>query len=748
VNALRLSLWLTAAAVPIPQAAAQTASSAGEWSAYGRDAGGTRYSPLAQITRANVARLRLAWVYRTGDYLRDRGRFEAVPLVVDGTLYVSTPVGRVIALDPARGTERWRYDARVSLEGDYGDFANRGVSTWLDPAARPDTQCRRRVFLATVDARLIALDGGTGLPCTDFGAAGTVDLAGGLRHAPAYHWEYGVTSPPAVVGGLVVVGSAVSDNQRVDAPEGVVRAFDTRTGKERWSWNPIPRALNAGAANAWSILSADPARNLVFIPTGSVSPDFYGGERRGDNRYANSVVALEASTGRLVWSFQVVHHDLWDYDVPAQPVLFTLRRAGRAIPAVAVATKMGHLYILDRRTGAPLTPVEERAVPASDVPGEEAWPTQPFPPAAFRLAPEHLSPADAFGVTAAAREQCRDRIAALRYEGVFTPPSLRGTIIFPGNIGGMNWSGVAVDERRGVLIAPTNRLAMVVTLIPRDSLGAARHAHPHTEISCQRGTPYGMMRDVLVDSAGVPCNPPPWGALTAVDLNAARVQWEVPLGAVPGVAPGSISLGGAIVTAGGLVFIAGTYDQHLRAFDEARGRELWSTSLPAGAQALPVSYLAEGRQYVVVSAGGHDRMRTKMGDYVLAFTLPGASGAEAPVPDTAAAPVEGAYAGEIRVGGARIGLDLTIQAVGDSLAAAIARIDSLRVTGPVTVRRAGRSVTLRVPFDYPAKQCAGIITATGDQWNGARLLEGDVEVTGSCGGGPPEQGAFALWRAM
>src|SRR5439155_1143027 len=229
VNALRLSLWLTAAAVPIPQAAAQTASSAGEWSAYGRDAGGTRYSPLAQITRANVARLRLAWVYRTGDYLRDRGRFEAVPLVVDGTLYVSTPVGRVIALDPARGTERWRYDARVSLEGDYGDFANRGVSTWLDPAARPDTQCRR------------------------------------------------------------------------------------------------------------PILSADPARNLVFIPTGSVSPDFYGGERRGDNRYANSVVALEASTGRLVWSFQVVHHDLWDYDVPAQPVLFTLRRAGRAIPAVAVA---------------------------------------------------------------------------------------------------------------------------------------------------------------------------------------------------------------------------------------------------------------------------------------------------------------------------------------------------------------------------------------------------------------------------
>ena len=666
-------LFVAAAWLPSAARSRAQAAPAGDWPAYGHDAGGTRYAPLAEITPRNVAQLRIAWVYRTGDYLRDRGRFEAAPLVVDGTLYVATPLGRVIALDPARGTERWRYDARVSLEGDYGDFANRGVATWLDPTRARALPCRRRIFLATVDARLIALDGGT--------------------------------------------------------------------GRLRWSWDPVPAALSAGAANAWSVLSADPERDLVFVPTGSASPDFYGGERPGANAHANSVVALRASTGRLVWAFQVVHHDLWDYDVPAQPVLFTLRRAGSPLPAVAVATKMGHLFILDRRTGAPLYPVEERAVPASDVPGEAAWPTQPFPAPALRLAPESLAAADAFGATPEARRQCRDRIAALRYDGVFTPPSLRGTILFPGDIGGMNWSGVAVDERRGVLIAPTNRLAMVVTLIPRDSVRAARDAHPNSEISAQRGTPYGMMRDLLADSAGVPCNPPPWGTLAALDLATARLKWEVPLGAVPGVGAGSINLGGAMITAGGLVFIAGTFDQHLRAFDEASGRELWSAPLPAGAQALPVTYLSGGRQYVVQSAGGHDRLHTTMGDYVVAFTLPGG-----PVPDTAAAPVEGAYAGEIRVGGAAIGLELTIAAAADSLTGVVGRIDSLRITGPVTVRRTGRGVTIGALFDYPAKQCAGTITATGEQWNGGRLLEGDVVVSGSCSGGPAEHGTLALWR--
>jgi quinoprotein glucose dehydrogenase len=733
-----MSLLLCLAFALSPSAA--PAQAAGEWPAYGRDAGGTRYSPLAQITRDNVKDLQLTWIYRTGDYLRDRTRFEATPLVVDGVLYVSTPLGRVIALDPATGAERWVYDARVSLEGDYGDFANRGVATWLDAAQPQGRLCRRRIFLATVDARLIALDARAGRPCADFGARGQVDLAAGLRNAPDYRYEYGVTSPPVVVAGLVVVGSAISDNQRVDAPEGAVRAFDARTGTLRWKWDPIPPALGApGAANAWSVLSADSALGLVFVPTGSASPDFYGGERPGDNRHANSVVALRAATGQVAWAFQVVHHDLWDNDVPAQPVLFVLRRDGRSIPAVAVATKMGHLFLLDRRTGEPLAPVQELPVPASDVPGEKAWPTQPFPAAALRLAPESLTPADAYGRTDQARQWCRDRIAALRYEGVFTPPSLRGTIIFPGNIGGMNWSGVSVDERRGLLIAPTNRLAMIVTLVPQDSLHAVRMAHPNEEVSRQRGTPYGMMRQVLVGPDGVPCTPPPWGAIAAVDLNAAdpKVLWQTPIGS------GVINLGGAAITAGGLVFIAGAMDERIRALDEETGRELWSAVLPAGAHALPMTFLARGRQYVVVTAGGHDRLRTKMGDFVLAFALPGSG---APILDTVPGPLAGTYSGEIRVGAARIGLDVTIATTGDSLSTAVSWIDSIQVSGPVVARRAGTGLAIAVPFTYPAKHCGGSLTATGELWNAGGLLEGDVVVTGTCGGGPAEHGTFALWR--
>jgi quinoprotein glucose dehydrogenase len=433
-------------------------ASASTWGAYGGDPGGSRYAPLGQIDRSNVAQLRLAWITRTGDFLTDRGRFEATPILAGGMLFVSTPLGSVVALEPATGVERWKFDGPVRFGyDDYGDFANRGVAVWADRTARG--ACALRVFVATVNARLIALDGHTGRPCADFGRDGAVDLTAGLRHRPEFHWEYGVTSPPIVVRDLVILGSAVSDNHRTDAPDGVVRAFDVHSGALKWSFDPIPReanqpgydswigptAHNTGGANAWSIFSADTARDLVFVPTGSASPDFYGGERRGDNRYANCVIALRASTGAVVWAFQVVHHDLWDYDVPAQPALFTWTDEERHVPAVAVATKMGHLFILDRLTGHPLIPVTERPVPPSDVPGEQASPTQPFPPPMFRLAPESLSVQDAFGVTDSARAACRARIAALRFQGIFTPPSLQGTILWPGNIGGMNWSGVSVD---------------------------------------------------------------------------------------------------------------------------------------------------------------------------------------------------------------------------------------------------------------------------------------------------------------
>ncbi len=733
-----------------------------EWPAYGGDPGGHRYAPLDQITRANVSGLRLAWVYRTGDLMRGRGRFEATPLLVDGTLFVSTPLARVVALDPASGAERWTYDPRVDLSGDYGDLANRGVATWLDRRAGAGSLCRRRIYVATVDARLIALDGKTGAPCGDFGAHGTVDLSRDLLNAPAYQFEYGVTSPPTVVGDVVIVGSAISDNQRTDAPNGVVRAYDVRTGAPRWSWDPIPRTPGApgydtwqgsgahqtGAANAWTVLSADPERGLVFVPVGSASPDFYGGLRLGSDLYANSVVALRASTGAVVWHFQVVHHDLWDYDVPAQPVAFTWRRGGRAIPALAVATKMGHLFILDRATGLPLVPVEERPVPSSDVPGEQAWPTQPFPPPAYRFVPESLPVVDAFGLTPEAREQCRAWMAGLRSDGIFSPPSLRGTIHFPGHIGGFNWSGVSVDERDGVLVAPVNHLAMVVTLIPRDSLHAARMAHPDEEISAMRGTPFGMMRQTLLSPNRVPCSPPPFGELVAFDLTRGEVKWKVPLGnwpgtaALPGAPFGSISLGGVLVTAGGLAFIAATLDQRLRAFDLDTGRELWSTPLPAGGHALPMTYIAGGRQYLVIAAGGHDRLGTAMGDYVMAYTLdtPGA-----PVPDTMPRGLAGSWLGELRINDAdRHPTRLTLRAAGDSLTGE-ASADSGRISGTVSARATGTAVQFVFSFTYPEKHCGGTLTGEGAQANGGSLLDGNVTVVSSCSE-HPEHGTFSFRR--
>ncbi|HEX4601136.1 MAG TPA: pyrroloquinoline quinone-dependent dehydrogenase [Gemmatimonadales bacterium] len=751
-------------ALVFPHAADGQAAARADWPAYGHDAGGTRYASANQIARNNVAQLRLAWVYRTGDMLPGRSRFEATPLVVDGTLYVATALDRVVALDPVSGVERWAYDAHLDLHGDYGDFATRGVSTWLDARAAAGTTCRRRVYLGALDARLIALDGATGQPCEDFGAHGTVDLTRDLLNAPDYPGEYHLTSPPAVVGDLVIVGSAVNDNQRTDAPSGVVRAYDARSGQERWSWDPVPRTPGApgydtwrgrwahatGAANAWSVLSADPAADLVFVPLGSASPDFYGGERLGQNLYANAVVALRASTGQLVWHFQVVHHDLWDYDVPAQPVVFTLARGGQAIPALAVGTKMGHVFILDRRTGAPLFPVEERPVPQSDVPGEETWPTQPFPPAAFRLVPESLPASDAFGATPEEREVCRQHLAALRSDGIFTPPSLRGSVHFPGHLGGTNWSGVSVDERAGLLIAPTNRLAMVVTLIPRDSLRAMRHAHPETEISVQRGTPFGMMRQTLLTPDGIPCNPPPWNQLTALDLGTGRVRWQVPFGFIPRLAArvpaarqwGAPSLGGALVTAGGLVFLAGTHDATLRAFDETTGRELWSAPLPAGGNALPMTYVADGRQYLVIAAGGHANLRTPIGDYVLAFTLPGAG---APTPDTVAHPLDGVWTGELRVEEDRHPATVELRPSGDSLLGEL-RWSDVGLTGPVTVRTSGTALTYRMAFDYPAKHCSGTIVGTGAQANGGRLLVGSLRLSSTCGYHDPEEGMFALWR--
>jgi quinoprotein glucose dehydrogenase len=608
----------------------------GDWIAYGRDPGGERFSPLDQIRPENVASLQVAWTYRTGDALEPAsGRptaFEATPLHVDGTLYLSTPLGRVIALDPVTGRERWTFDGRVPRDKGYGDFASRGVSLWQRGR-------ERRIFVATVDARLIALDAGTGAVVRSFGEDGVVDLRKGLRIPPRGFADYEVTSPPAVIGNTLVVGSGIADGTSEPHPSGEVRGFDAVTGRQKWSWDPLPQHPATGGANAWTVIVADPGRGMVFVPTSSPSHDYYGGGRPGDDLWANSLVALRAETGERVWHFQTVHHDLWDYDVAAPPILFEWRKDGRRVPAVAVASKTGHLFVLNRETGTPLLPVEERAVPRSDVPGEAAAPTQPFPVSPPSLARTQLSASDAWGATAADREWCRNAMRELRADGFFTPPSLRGTLVAPGNVGGIAWGGMAFDRAHGSLIMPVNNLAAEVRLIPREKVDAERKAgrlSGEFEYQPQNGTPYGVVRRFLLGpDTHLPCTPPPWGTLAAVRAATGDIAWQVPFGQLPGTEQvpaaadgGSIALGGAIVTAGGIVFAAGTLDPAVYAFEAATGRRLWRGTLPTSARATPMTYRgADGRQYVVVAAGGHGlSFAAPLGDYLVAFALPGKSG--------------------------------------------------------------------------------------------------------------------------
>ena len=611
------------------QSAAQNA-----WPVYGGDPGGSKYSALRQINRKNVSSLQVAWTFSTGDPTiplpgRDKNpAFEATPIVVDDVMYFGTPYGKVFALDPATGKMKWSYDAGIDRTGYYGDFANRGVSTWLDVSKTRGEPCRRRIFFAPVDARLIALDAASGEACKDFGKSGQIDLTEGLDRRPLFKGEYEETSPPAIIGNLVVVGSGIADNVRTQAPSGKVRAFDVRTGELKWAWQPLDLE-NSGAANAWSILSADPQRNLVFVPTGSPSPDYFGGLRPGDDRYADSVVALNASTGQLVWYFQTVHQDVWDYDVASQPLLFTMQKAGMKVPAVAVGSKTGHLFLLDRRDGKPFFNVEERAVPASDVPGEAVFKTQPVPTLPKPWVSQSLSANQAWGATDADRQWCHDQIAALRNEGVFTPPSLKGSLIIPGNVGGMHWGGMAWDRDHDLIIVPTNNLAAVIRLIPSEKLDAERGANRlGAEISSQRGAPYGMSRLLLLSPSKLPCSPPPWGTLAAIDARTGKLKWQVPLGESPGVpasiatTAGSLNLGGPIVTAGGLIFIGASLDANLKAFDVETGKLLWRGSLPTSARSVPMTYETSGKQFVVISAGGHDGTLTPIDNRLVAFALP------------------------------------------------------------------------------------------------------------------------------
>ena len=613
------------------------------WPHYGGDLGGLRFSPATQITADNVRHLEVAWRYDHGDVSDGTGEltrtsFNATPILTGDTLYFCTGFNRVIALDAETGAERWSFDPKLRttrLQGPY-PLTCRGVAHWDGGEGAAD-RCARRIFTGTVDAELIALDAATGEPCADFGGNGRVPLREGIGDAEP--WEYYVTSPPLAIRDVVVVGALVADNLRTDAPAGVVRAFDARTGALRWAWDPVPPGwerpaspdYTAGTPNVWSILSGDAERGLVFVPTGNASPDYFAASRQGLDHYSSSVVALDVESGRVAWSFQTVHHDVWDYDVPAQPTLFQIEGIGGGVPGVAQATKMGHLFLLDRRTGAPLYPVEERPVPTDGVPGETLSPTQPFPTHPEPLHPATLRPDEAWGFTPWDRARCAEIIGGLRSDGIFTPPSLEGSIQFPGTAGGPNWGGVSIDPDNAVLYVNQMRMPMIVTLIPReeyDRLPPGEHVYPD-ELYPMAGTPYGLKRGPLLSPLGAPCNPPPWGTLTAVDLRNGRVLWETTLGTTRDQAPfpmwlplGAPNLGGSIVTAGGVVFIGATTDKFLRAFHARTGEELWRARLPYTANSTPLTYRlrVDSRQMVVVAAGGHGW--SEPGDALIAWALP------------------------------------------------------------------------------------------------------------------------------
>lgn len=634
-----------------PVAAAPAPGPGADWPAFGRDAGGSQHSPLAQINAANVKGLKQAWAYRSGDFVDaplPKGTvLQATPLHVNGTLYFCTPMNRVIALDPATGRERWAFDphkpdpktGRPALSPPLAMPGRcRGVAYWQAAGAAPNGKgaaaCTKRIYKNGDAARVYALDADTGRPCADFGAA--KGHAGFATHGDyENHGESFLgtaSSPPVVLGDLVISAVAVSDGI-ANGKDGYVRAFDARTGELRWEFNPIPpeRRNQTGAANVWSTISVDPELNLVFLPTTSPSTDYYGGGRLFDIPLANSIVALRGDTGAVAWSRQVVRHDLFDYDLVGHPLLVDIRRGGRTVKAALLQTKMGWLYGFDRATGEPLWPIVDKPVPASDVPGEKAAPTQPVPTGMAPFARQTMKREELFGLTPLDRMACQRKFDELRYDGMYTPPSVRGSILFPSALGGGNWGGAAYDPKTNLLIIKAENLATVLRVVPKKDAATEDKAPPRDYLTRPLiGTPYRVEGEIFQSPLGIPCTPPPWGTLAALDLDTGKLRWQIPIGQIrragitipKGAGWGSPNVGGPITTAGGLTFIGATMDPKLRAIDTATGKELWVGDLPVPGMAVPMTYTVNGRQYVAIAAGGNAQVGTPIGDYIVAFALP------------------------------------------------------------------------------------------------------------------------------
>lgn len=613
-----------------------------EWHYWGGDAGGTKYSPLAQINRSNVKQLRPVWIFDTGDFsdgtsLPGRSAFETTPLLVDGVLYVSTSFHRLFALDPETGRILWEFDPKFDRSTRVTLYQSRGVAFWQHGADK-------RILLADQQARLFSLNAQTGKLDPAFGNEGEIDLRKGMAD-PFPGGSYGLTSPVAVCRDTIVTGAWVSDGEPL-GPSGDVRGFDARTGRELWRFHTVPHPgefgndtwrgdswKDRGGTNVWSIMSVDEKRGMVFLPLTSPSTDFFGGDRAGANLFGDSVVALDCATGERRWHFQTVHHNLWDYDLPSQPVLVTVQRDGKSVDAVAQATKTGFVFLLDRETGKPLFPVDERPVPKSPIPGEASWPTQPFPQAPPPFARQSMRADELTAVTPESRAECEALIRDATVDGrVFDPITEKPRVMFPGTNGGSNWGGGSFDPTTGTLYVNSMDVASLLRLVKR----------PEGSLVPYRNQGFGR----FWDSNGYPCQQPPWGTLTAIDLNKGVFRWQVRLGefdeltarGVPKT--GSPNLGGSMVTAGGLVFIGATNDSKFRAFDKDTGAEVWMYRLPASAHATPMTFTGpkSGRQFVVIAAGGGNKYNKEFAAKLVAFAIPQRGDSGAPVLVTAARP--------------------------------------------------------------------------------------------------------------
>ncbi|MBW3629216.1 MAG: pyrroloquinoline quinone-dependent dehydrogenase [Gemmatimonadetes bacterium] len=627
-------LWLASLASCAPLARPNAAAPDGDWPNARGDQGARRYSPLAQIHRGNVGRMRIAWVYHTGDAGPGATTtIENTPVVVANVLYLTSADRKLVALDGTSGREIWSYDYKPTgrhavhpLANHSTGQINRGVAYWSDGRGAA------RILLGTTDGRLLSIDARTGRPDAAFGEGGAVDLRRGITERDLEKIFYGLTSPPNVYQDIVILGFANGEAQATEAP-GDIRAFDVRTGRELWRFRtvPLPGELghdswgggsweNRGGANPWGGITVDPERGMVFAGTGSATYDYYGGDRPGQNLFANSILALDAKTGKRIWHFQTVHHDLWDYDLPHPPTLVTVRRGGREIAAVAQIAKTGFVYLLDRVTGEPIFPIEERPVSGSTVAGEHASATQPFPTNPAPIARQHaVTREEVGGITPEHDRYCKTLFDSIALSGgLFTPTGDKLTLAFPGMMGGATWSGASFDPASGYLYVNVNEIGQIGAQVPTTRPG---------DVAFRRQV-VGTTATRFWDPNKWGCQPPPWGALNAVDLNTGRIAWRVPLGVFEELeargipATGTPNLGGSIVTAGGLVFIASTMDERIRAFDARDGNQLWEAKLPAAGYAAPATYLgSDGRQYLVIAAGGGGKWGTPSGDAFVAFTV-------------------------------------------------------------------------------------------------------------------------------